>query len=229
MNNMRKDKEEAVSLRETGKSYRMISSILKVPKSTLSEWFKDADWSIKIKKELNEKALLKSRVRLAGLNKTRGINLTEAYEQAKREAAEELKLLRHHPLFIAGLMLYWGEGDKVTKNTVRLTNTDPELIRLFIFFLEEICKIPREDVRISLLIYPDLDEKECRNYWAGTLSRGPENFTKNILIQGRHKTRRLKYGVCIVAVSSAYLKVKIIEWLRILPFDLMSDEYYASI
>ena len=38
-------------------------------------------------------------------------------------------------LFGLGLGLYWGEGNKANKNTVRLGNTDPVLLNKFIEFL----------------------------------------------------------------------------------------------
>src|SRR3989344_9534870 len=42
-----------------------------------------------------------------------------------------------------GIGLYWGEGTKSNKNTVRLGNTDPKLIKKFIEFLIKICGIKK--------------------------------------------------------------------------------------
>ena len=43
---MRGDKKQAFSLRNLGKSYSAIVLELGVPKSTLSDWFKNDKWSI---------------------------------------------------------------------------------------------------------------------------------------------------------------------------------------
>ncbi len=42
--------------------------------------------------------------------------------------------LEEMKLFGIGIGLYWGEGTKASKSSVRLGNTDPELICTFILF-----------------------------------------------------------------------------------------------
>jgi hypothetical protein len=72
----------------------------------------------------------------------------EKYGMPKRGHSEALYCKRHPQgdpfrftpprniaeakLFGLGLGLYWGEGNKAEKNSVRLGNTDPELIKRFI-------------------------------------------------------------------------------------------------
>lgn len=226
---MRKDKEIAINLRKQGKSYREIKESLKIPLSTLSGWFADVDWSKDMARKLSEAGSHKSTVRLVELNKIRGQLLVRAYEDARKEAAEELKELRYNPLFIAGLMLYWGEGGKNPRTGAKFSNTDPELIKLYVFFLTQACRIPMEKIKLHILVYPDLEEKTCRAYWSRTSGVPWENFTKSVLIKGRHKTRRLTWGVCNVTVSSVYFKQKILEWLNLLPKELMNKAYYESI
>src|SRR5688572_23798388 len=40
-----------------------------------------------------------------------------------------------------GLGLFWGEGGKTYQHSIRLGNTDPNLILTFINFLKEICGV----------------------------------------------------------------------------------------
>lgn len=226
---MRKDKQEAISLRRAGSSYRQIRDALKIPLSTLSDWFAEEDWSSVMRAKLTSSAQVQHTARIVELNRTRGENLELAYAEAREEAREDLLKYQYNPLFIAGLMLYWGEGDKISKAAVRLTNTDPELIALYVQFLERVCRIPVEKIRASVLVYPDLDERVCREYWAKNSGVGLDRFTKSIVIEGRHKTRRLEHGVCTITVSSTYLKVKMVEWMKLLPKELMKREYYENI
>jgi hypothetical protein len=226
---VRKDREKVIQWRKAGKSYKEIESALKVPRSTLSGWFGKEDWSEEIKQKLIHTQTEVGTVRLKELNKIRGKHLAEVYENARNEAYEELDMLKYNPLFIAALMLYWGEGDKTEKGPVRLTNTDPKLLKLYVFFLKNVCNIPLQKIRVEVLVYPDLNEKKCREYWSKAIGLSLDHFTKSILIQGRHKTRRLSHGVCIVLVSSKYLKEKMLEWIRLLPDALMNREYYESI
>ncbi|MEJ0053756.1 MAG: hypothetical protein WDN10_03480 [bacterium] len=226
---MRKDKDKAFELRRNGKSYREIRGALKVPISTLSGWFSEIGWSKKMARDLAAKAQIQHTARIIELDRIRGVHLARIYEEAKEEARTDLEILKYNPLFIAGLMLYWGEGDKTTKSQVRLANTDPELIRLFVVFLKNVCNIPEEKVWVSILTYPDIDDEANRRYWSQASGVPLDKFLKSILIQGRHKTKRLGHGVCSIFVSSTYLKVKMIEWLRLLPQELMNLQYYENI
>ncbi|MDP2630411.1 MAG: hypothetical protein Q8P56_03305 [Candidatus Uhrbacteria bacterium] len=225
---MRKDKEIAFKMRRSGKSYNEISATLKVPKATLSDWFSKIDWSNDMAKKLAASVQKKHTVRLIELDKIRGTHLKRLYEEAREEAKNDLLELKYNPLFIAGLMLYWGEGDKLTKYSTAITNTDPDLIRLYVLFLKNACGVPEEKIRAHILIYPDLNEEDCRKYWARESDISLSRFTKSTLILGRHKTRRIKYGVCMIGISSTYFKVKMLEWLKLLPRELMNEAYYAK-
>lgn len=226
---MRSDKAKAIKLRRGGKSYNEIRDALKIPKSTLSDWFRDIDWSTQIRKELSSKVTAESKVRLAELDRIRGQHLARVYSEAVEEALEELKNLKYSPLFLASLMLYWGEGDKATKTHVRLSNTDPKMLRLFYTFLKEVCGVPESKIAGHILVYPDLDEPRTREYWSSNIGLPQSRFTKSTVIQGRHPTKRLGYGVCTVLVTSTYLKKKILVWLEVLSDELIRDEYYENI
>src|SRR3989344_8322513 len=63
------------------------------------------------------------------------------------ETLEEAKLLG------LGLGLYWGEGNKRNKNSIRLGNTDPRLVAKFIEFLVKIFEIHQHKIRFGLQIF----------------------------------------------------------------------------
>lgn len=46
-----------------------------------------------------------------------------------------IKSMEDAKLLGLGLGLYWGEGNKANEHSLRLGNTDPELIKVFIMFL----------------------------------------------------------------------------------------------
>jgi hypothetical protein len=162
------------------------------------------------------------------LDRIRGEHLRRAYEDAAREARVELEKLKYNPLFIAGMMLYWGEGDKASAGNVRFTNSDPAMIAFYVHFLRHACGIPEGKIKANVLIYPDHEEMVTRAFWVRTTGLPRENFKKSVLIKGRHKTRRLSWGVCNVTVSNSYFKVKMLEWLNQLHAQLMNPSYYAN-
>jgi hypothetical protein len=200
-----------------------------VPRSTLSGWFGKEDWSEKIRARLTIGIRETHNLRLRELNRIRGENLGLAYDEARRVAAEEFELLKYNPVFIAGMMLYWGEGDKASKRQVRLTNTDPGMLKLFYVFLKDVCGIDTEKIGAHVLLYPDLNERVTLDYWSASIGIPHKRFLKCTNIIGRHPTRRLGHGVCMVYVSSSYFKAKVLEWLRLMPGELISREYYESI
>lgn len=226
MYSMRGDKTEAIKLRKSGKSYNEIGSMLNVPKSTLSGWLKDANWSSKIKKVLEKRSRGQHVVRLQKLNLIRGKLLASLYERARTEARKEFLQFRLHPLFIAGISVYLGEGDRASRGFVRIANIDPLMIRLFVKFLNEVCGVPKRKIWASILIYPDINAKESKKFWATNSGLSENNFSKSTLIKGRHKTRRTQYGICTVGINSTYLKEKVRVWIDLLPRYLIKGKYY---
>lgn len=226
---MRNDKQKAVSLRKSGKSYLEIKKELGVPKSTLSDWFRDQKWSNELAQKLIKKAQQGHSIRLQELNKIRGGHLKKLYEQAEMEAVDEFEVLKYHLLFISALMIYWGEGNKSSKSRCYIANTDPLMIKLFLQFLRNICGFKSPRIKAWLLLYPDLDENICKEFWIKHASLQKDDFHKSIVITGKHKTNRLTYGVCSVGVSSAYLKCKLLKWIELLALDITTEKYNAGI
>ncbi len=220
---MRKDRHLVIQLRRQGKSYNEISEFLKIPKSTIHVWLKDNKWSLEIKEALTKRAqtLASPKLRLMALaQKTKWEKL---HEQFKKEAKSEFPNLQNNLLFITGLMLYWGEGDKMLRNgQVRLTNSDPELIKIFYSFLHVALGISKEKIYIKLILYPDLKNEIYKKYWSRTLKVPLIQFRNSVTISGRHPTKRLSYGICSVEVYSRELKEKIFTWLK------LYQEYFGN-
>lgn len=213
---MRKDKMKAVALRMQGKSYKEIARISKIPKSTLFEWFHQEGWSQKIKERLNTLNAKRGAIALQQYRIEANRILEKAKQVARKEARSHYEKLQKNSLFVAGIMLYWGEGDKSTKyNQVRLSNCDADLLRVFLGFLRTVCKIPEEKIKAWVLLYPDLNSDACLTFWRTNLKMSRSQFIKPTVIQGRHPTKRLANGVCTVYTSHPFLKVRILEWIKL--------------
>ena len=136
------------------------------------------------------------------------------------EAKEDFNLLRSNPLFVAGIAFYWGEGDSKPTNPLRLSNTDPRMIALYVRFLRIIMGIPDEKIRIGLVLYPDLADDACKFFWATVMGLAIGNFMKTQFIQGHHPTKRLAHGVCMVVVNSRAAKLRMLAWI-----DFFAKQY----
>lgn len=104
-------------------------------------------------------------------------------------------------LFGLGLGLYWGEGTKANRHSIRLGNTDPALIKSFMLFLEKIYRVDRNKIRFSLQVFTDIDVDEALNYWTRTLRVKKSQFSKTtVTISGKvgNYRKKSKYGVLTV-------------------------------
>lgn len=109
-------------------------------------------------------------------------------------------------------MLHWAEGDKC-RNGVRMANSDPELLSLFVRFLLEEFGVRHEQITISCNLFADhLDrQREIEKFWLTRLGLPQSSLKKTILnTYSKHsqKKRRnkLPYGTCKLAVHSTRIQ-----------------------
>lgn len=127
------------------------------------------------------------------------------------------KTLEQGILFGLGLGIYWGEGLKRGKGAVRLTNTDPKMVRKFVDFLEEFCGIDKNKLKFSVQIFNDISKEKALNYWSKELKVNENQFYKTIISKVRGKgTYKYKseYGVIIVYFNNVKLKKIILEMIE---------------
>ncbi|OGM97679.1 MAG: hypothetical protein A2735_03720 [Candidatus Yanofskybacteria bacterium RIFCSPHIGHO2_01_FULL_41_21] len=213
---MRKDKVRVYKLRREGKSYKEIRKLLGTPLSTIAGWLKDEEWSKQIRDELGAKESMAFPSKLIAIQKANKARWIKKYKEYKSTAELEFSKFQNDPLFISGLMLFWGEGNKSPKDsTVRLANSDPAMIRIFYNFLTITMNIDPEKIKIHLLLYPDLVDDMQKSFWSKSIGIPLSQFIKSTYIKGKHPTRRLSYGVCMIYVCSRELKDKILVWLNL--------------
>ena len=112
-------------------------------------------------------------------------------------------------LYGLGIGIYWGEGNKTNKYSIRLGNTDAKLLNIFISFLIEIFNVNRKDMRFQLQTFTDIDTNEALEYWINILSVDKSQFYKvRVTISGSVGTYRNKsrYGVVTVYYHNKRLR-----------------------
>lgn len=218
---MRKDKNLAFELRRAGKTYRQIEAELGISRSTLSDWFRDVPWSRHLKVEYTRQTW--SPEQHKRMHEARIKKLSDIYSEAENEAVREYEIFKNEPLFWAGLMVYAGEGDKRSRNLVRITNTEFHLHKIFIRFALKYFAISRDSLRCGLILYPDLNESLCIAMWSNLLEIPKDKFHKTQVMQGKEKVKRLQYGIGMSIISSTVLKKKLQKWLA-----LAQDERFEN-
>lgn len=129
------------------------------------------------------------------------------------------KTMNQSFLFGLGLGLYWGEGTKANKNTVRLGNSDPALVRQFIKFLSTCYGVKRSDLRFAIQIFTDISPDRTLDFWSRELSVPKSQFVKTIITPSRGKgtyRKKLEYGVLTVYYCNTKLRNTLIKELEML-------------
>jgi hypothetical protein len=112
-------------------------------------------------------------------------------------------------LFGLGIGLYWGEGTKANRYSVRLGNTDPDLISAFIRFLEVFFNVKKTDLKFGLQIFGSMNKKEVCNFWIKELGVEKTQFMKVVVTQKRGKgtyTRIIKHGVLTIYFNNKKMR-----------------------
>lgn len=112
-------------------------------------------------------------------------------------------------LYGIGIGLYWGEGTKRNKYSVRLGNTDPKLIKKFIEFLETFYKIDTKKLKVGLQIFSDMQSSEVKKFWQKELNISSRQFQKIIVTAtrgvGTYKNK-IQHGVLTVYFNNKKLR-----------------------
>ena len=111
-----------------------------------------------------------------------------------------------------GLGLYWGEGNRKNKNTIRLGNTNPLLINAFLRFLIVILGIRKSKLRFGLQIFSDISEEESVQFWLREMHEFGivrKQFFKVTITPSRgigNYLEKSQYGVLTVYYCNSKLK-----------------------
>jgi transposase-like protein len=198
------ERSEARRLRRQGRSIKEIARLVGVSASSVSLWVRD----ITLSEAQCEVLRQRLRTGCAGRSWTvaKALERRREAQQGGRSAAR-----RHESLHSAGCMLYWAEGSR-SRNSIRFTNSDPEMIRFFLRFLRVCFGVPDAKVRVTCNLFADHLERrqEVEHFWLETLQLPSSCLCKstvNTYSKYSQKKRRnkLAYGTCRLAVHDTQL------------------------
>ena len=126
------------------------------------------------------------------------------------------KNLKDSELFGLGLGLYWGEGTKASKDSIRLGNTDPFLIKKFMDFLIRFFSIEKNDMHFGLQIFTDINSSKAMDFWIKKLKIKRSQFNKPIVTKsgsiGTYR-KRSEFGVLTVMYHNKKLRNLLVSML----------------
>lgn len=205
-------RKQAESLRRDGKTYGEIRATLglPIPKSTLSDWCKTIELS-----GLEQVRLEANKLR----NEERGRFIAHAITRKHRQEylASVQQRVAHLPELlkdknvakIALGMLYLGEGSKSSRKAcVELANSDPAIIRLFLYLLRTHYLLDESKFRCTIQCRADQDTKALEEFWLGVVGISKPQFYRtriDMRTVGKASGKPEYKGVCVITYLSADL------------------------
>ena len=193
-------KQKCIKFRIVGKSYREISRGTSVPLSTVFLWTKDIKQSktqINANKQKSISALQNSRILAQKIKKEKYVNNNLLNQMI---GLGHVGSIENHNINAIIAALYWGEGFK-KDSRLGLANSDPQIIRLFIYWLVNIAKIPKENIRLRVginIIFKDRVDT-INQFWSDItnipISQFQKPFFQNTKITRIYPNSNTYFGV----------------------------------
>lgn len=191
-------KEKVTQLYKNGWSYNIISKKTGVAKSTLSHWLREIPHTpnATVRKRIREGPAKSGEIR----HKKRMDHVATMKEIGRKEVGS----LSKRDLLMLSIGLYIGEGSKTYEN-VQISNADPKVIQLSKLWLEQNCKVPKENILVKIHIYSDNDEQKALQYWSNVTNLPLSQFGKTQIDRRKNKKTIKKR---LLPHGTAHLKVR---------------------
>lgn len=211
-------KQKAIYYRKKGYSYNMISQKLGISKSTLSDWLKELPYYP------NETVIKRIKEGPAKSGQIRHNQKVANILKMKKLAQQELGKLTKRDLWLLGIGLYLGEGSKSSNGTIRIINSNPDIIKLAIKWFKNICGLTVKNLNLAIHLYPDNNIKKSINFWSKTTGIPKNQFGKTQIDIRTKKSiirkNKLPYGTAHLTIRSngnqifgVTLQRRILGWL----------------
>jgi hypothetical protein len=198
------ERKQARRLRsENGLSMREIAARLSVSRSSVSLWVRD----IALTEEQHEALRQRNPIYNGQLA---GNSTTSARRRAERRSFQEhgrALARRGDATHAAGCMLFWAEGSR-NQNSVRFSNSDPEMVRTFVDFLRRYFDLADEQIRLTCHLYADHAERqrEIEHFWLDVTRLPEASLCRSVVnvyskYSARKRVNMLPYGTCRVVVN----------------------------
>jgi hypothetical protein len=196
------EQERARELRAQGWSVQEIERELEVARSSVSLWVRDVHLDTDARARLAQRSHVgPSEARERRSDACR--ELRRLHQQVGRNFARE-----RGPNYGAGCMLYWAEGAK-RRNTVKITNSDPEVLRFFASFLRAHFNVPSERMSVYCNLFADhvKDQEAIEGFWLEVLGLDRSSLRKTVVntyskYSQKKRMNKLPYGTTALVVHS---------------------------
>ncbi len=190
--------EQLKRLRKDGHSIEALVKALSMPKSTV--------WHHIHNIKLPKKYILKLKANQGGSRLKKERDLVKAKDEARA-----LINSKHKYLVSILAMLYWAEGDN--KNAFSFTNTNSDMISMFIGILEKCFQINTDKLKITIRYFTGMNRNKCLKHWS-KVTKVPKKQINMYYNDGGNRGRT-EFGICRVTVKKSGYLFKVVRSLII--------------
>lgn len=208
-------KEKAIRLRlEKRLGYGQIRKQIPVSKSTLSNWLRHFPLSEERIVELKRSALLRAEAKIEKYRATmRGKRERKDREEYEKYFKYFGKGISKKSFLLSGLMLYLAEGGKTNNYTASIANTDVRIVKFFIRWLKEFFGVSKNELKVFLHLYEDMDIEKEKNFWKNELDFNKSQLYKPYITKNKRSSflykESFRHGTCSVSLNNTVIKRKI--------------------
>ena len=188
-------KLRAILLRKKGYSVNEIFSELGVAKSSVSVWVRNVPLNSRAKVRLLTKIKL-GQVAAAESHRRKTENKIYVFSHQAEIYFKNLNLGKKEGKLICAL-LYWCEGAKSSNNGLSFTNSDPNLIKTFLYFLRKSFSLKERKFRGLIHLHAYHNEKKQVIFWSKVTNIPVSQFSKSYLKSNTGKRIKENYQGCI--------------------------------
>lgn len=187
-------KHHAIELRKKGYSIKEVSKEMGITQSTSSLWLRDINLNPAAQERLRHRRIY-------------GQYITSLIWKQKRESSSlKANIEAQHILtniiftpeisLIICASLFWAEGSK-NRNSVIFTNSDPEMIKVFLSTFRCAFTLNEYKFRCLVHIHDYHDDKETKKFWSELTGIPLTQFNKSYRKPHTEKRKRPNYPGCI--------------------------------
>lgn len=188
-------KIKAIKLRKEGYSINELHKNLSVSKSTLSLWFQNIELSKKAKKRLF-KNYTKGQVASQKIIKEKTKQKNIQANNFAFNLLSKVNLSTDNALLLCSL-IYQCEGSKNIRDYVTFTNSDPDLIKTFLFLFRSSFILNENKFRVLMHLHKYHDENKQKDFWSKATGISKEQFNNTYFKPSSAKYKKEGYQGCI--------------------------------
>lgn len=212
------EKQQAVTLRIQGLSYREIQESIAVSRGSLSRWLRDTRLTEAQHARIHEKNLAVRR-KFVEYNERRHVDSQTNKRETLQQSAKEIGGISARELHIVGTALYWAEGSKgYLTSVVEFVNADPAMIALMMRWFRECCTVPEQKFRARVHLHHPDQRHACEQFWSHLTGIPTRQFTKPIVklspTSQRKRGNTLPYGTLHLRIADVHLLMRIRGWVQ---------------